>query len=82
MQKLKTINYFILSLSVLILSISAFIFAFNYGKPDAKAVGVYKESQQTFPFIFTQSTDGKTLYLWEYDSKNKWSYSSYNQKGE
>ena len=55
--------------AALILALSVLVFAFKYHGKQAQAVAVSNAPLSTKGAVFTQSKDGKTLYVWEWDRR-------------
>jgi len=69
---INSISKIMLSLSALLLALSALIFTLNYSGNTAHAVTVAPQGMDyNNGVVFTQSTDGKTLYYWKWDAKKR-----------
>ena len=81
MDRIQQISKLILSVAVLVLAVAALVFAMNYRTPEAQAIAGFKKPLPVKGQVFTQSSDGRTLYAWFYNTKKRsWQRIKYDQR--
>lgn len=70
-----------LSVALLLLALSAFVFVLKYDSAPAQGVGIYKEAGLAFHNVYTQSADGRTMYRWHFNKQaRRWEAQAYTHR--
>jgi len=76
-ENISRISKLLLSAAIFLFSISALIFVFRFGSHEAHAVGVAKQGR----LIYTQSSNGKTLYMWRANQQTReYEFTAYSKQ--
>jgi hypothetical protein len=72
MNRINQFSKLMVSAAVLIVAVAALIFVLKFGGARAQATGVAPQGfNGREGRFFTQSQDGKTLYMWSWDYKTR-----------
>lgn len=80
MEKVTKITKLIFSVATLMFAIAAIVFVFKFSASDLHAVAGFPKALPISGQVFTQSKNGKTLYSWGWNRKNKmWQSMKYSK---
>lgn len=71
MDTITKITKLMFATAALVLSTGALIFALKYNAGEAHAVSAHRKALPIQGQVFTQSSDGKTLWSWGWDRRIK-----------
>ncbi len=79
MQVLRELPRLIYSLATLVAAVALVVLVLRHGVTDLAAVATARNGLGVRDTVYTQSTDGQTLYQWLWDAKAKqWKRETYS----